>query len=220
MLRLQSQLCRPAVGGRTCGPGPSTQARHSPDHRSRGGAWGRYPTLPTDLANGNAAQRKITQKQAHVRTLAWRAAKATCSLSLISDHGPHTHTCPARPAEGRAHAGMTWSPLPWAPGQKRGTDMGGPRAPRADPSVPVSCSSCEGPRLAESAVSPHGPSAPPAAAVLDWTDGPSTVAQNTRTQNGLCPRQGEPSETFSARRNPHVSVSESLKESVKSIHRI
>lgn len=119
LLRLQSQLCRPAVGGRTCGPGPSTQARHSPDHRSRGGAWGRYPTLPTDLANGNAAQRKITQKQAHVRTLAWRAAKATCNLSLISDHGPHTHTCPARPAEGRAHAGMTWSPLPWAPGQKR-----------------------------------------------------------------------------------------------------
>lgn len=127
-LRLQSQLCRPAVGGRTCGPGPSTQARHSPDHRSRGGAWGRRPALPTDLANGNAAQRKITQKQAHVRTLAWRAAKATCSLSLISDHGPHTHTCPTWPAEGRAHAGMTWSPCTLGPqAEARRTDMEGHR---------------------------------------------------------------------------------------------
>lgn len=93
--------------------------------------------------------------------------------------GPtHTRVPPGRPREERVPDDAV-SLYPGPPGRSTQNRHG--RSP-CSPRGPL-CPSVLAP-----AAKDHGllsqPSPPPAAAVLDWTGGPSTVTQNTQTQNG------------------------------------
>lgn len=155
--------------------GQGTAPPITPEGRPRGGgaalSFSPIEQMKTQLRQTSHSNRPV------FRVPAGRGTKATCKRSLNSAHGlPHSCTRPLPAAKGGASAGMTELPCtPGSTGTESRTNMN-VTTPRSAPIClsPPSCDKCTGPQLTEAPISLCGPSPPPTATMLDWTEGSGT----------------------------------------------
>lgn len=176
-LRLQSQFCGDAKGSRPRGPGPSKWTRPSPAHHPRREAQrgGRPPSpSPTEQMKTQLGQTSHSDRPV-LRVPAGRGTK------------PHANGASTLPVDSRTHAHAP----PSHQGRSECWNDGAAMHPGATGRV-QSQHACHHHPAPHRSVCPHllvtsaqddsllrlsplcGPSPPPTATMLDWTEGPST----------------------------------------------